>query len=993
MRKCHFGYACRVCIVWFLGFFFLPDVLAESDIEIYKFLVFPGDRTKHQLLEGQNEASVTVKWPEQADSMTVKVVWQATWRRVESKVYINDSEYHQSEKEDIRTIKESTSGQKVDEFVGVYKLRRRKKDFVFRVSLFRIGSEEKLASFQIKYIIPKPMSYRLRKSFEEIFRYHYTAFRAYKLFDKTRKARIRLIDEIRRGLTESQVEVAKLKAKIKRLKTALTEKYGEELKRMEAQIKALQKELAQKTKTIAQKNDVIIKKEARINELLAIIRDRTPPEILILFPKEKLGKRYVARSDKLKLQVAVRDESEVEWVKVGKEKVRLKPGVLDDNTTAVMKFSYLLEVHPGDNTITISARDVAGNQTVQNFIIVRKLAVIKEYLCDNCRTRIRKDFKYCPNCQIGPLTINMVKRRYICQGCDLCRDTHKHIEIVRKKEGVDKRPPDIQIQFPDPEKIYYTSKNAFAIRGTVEDNLRLDKVLIQGKPITLSQDRDEYGGKFVHKIALVEGKHTVVVQAFDKAGNSSKVELKVVVDTTKPEITYKATRTIVGKYIIDDEIVVSGKVKEANLFEILVNDKRATVDAKGNYRVKLRVSKKGKTVGPRKDILFPLIIQAKDMAGNVRELKRSLIYKVLIKGDDQLEENDKRTMPIEIEPGLYEGLICSSKDEDWFKITIRQLSILRVKIFFKNEEGDLDLKLYSLNKERAIAKSASNVDNEMLEKEVTPGVYLIRVLCYGKTKNKYDLFIKQIDIKQPVEGVTYLSRNSFGFHEYRHNKTGLILVLIPGGSFWMGTTETNPLKKPDELPTHEVYLDSYLIGKYEVRQKIWQKIMKYNPSYNKRNVNLPVEQVTWQDAMRFCLKTGLTLPTEAQWERACRAELNAVKRYVRNYFWGNKPDGQYFWYSGNANQSQIVGTRKPNSFGLYDMSGNVREWCWDWYAPYPKTPFVRNVRGPLTGTKKVNRGGGYASSAENCRSARRYKSLPILSSFMVGFRVCLPIKD
>ena len=197
----------------------------------------------------------------------------------------------------------------------------------------------------------------------------------------------------------------------------------------------------------------------------------------------------------------------------------------------------------------------------------------------------------------------------------------------------------------------------------------------------------------------------------------------------------------------------------------------------------------------------------------------------------------------------------------------------------------------------------------------------------------------------------------------------------------------------DEKPVHEVKIDSFLISKYEVTQGIWQKIMNNNPSIFKKGDNYPVEEVSWDDCDAFCKKTGLRLPTEAEWEYAARAGTNT------KYYWGNEPDGNYMWYWDNSGKTtHLVGQRKPNGFGLYDILGNVSEWCSDWYGEdYYKefSPSAKggsasggkdNPKGPTIGQYHVLRGGSWLNARYGCRSALRAWSVPYGCNGLYGFR-------
>ncbi len=192
--------------------------------------------------------------------------------------------------------------------------------------------------------------------------------------------------------------------------------------------------------------------------------------------------------------------------------------------------------------------------------------------------------------------------------------------------------------------------------------------------------------------------------------------------------------------------------------------------------------------------------------------------------------------------------------------------------------------------------------------------------------------------------------------------TGIEFVWIKGGEFQMGSDSGVYSSRPK----HKVSVSGFHMAKYEITQQQYQDIMGKNPSKFK-GANNPVERVSWQKANEFCEKVNkkfnvkIRLPYEAEWEYACQAG-SATK-----YYWGDKMDGNHCWYSGNsAKKTHPVGKRQPNRWGLYDMSGNVWEWCLDWYDEkyYSKTPLA-NPKGPATGNKKVLRGGSYRNIAQS----------------------------
>ena len=191
------------------------------------------------------------------------------------------------------------------------------------------------------------------------------------------------------------------------------------------------------------------------------------------------------------------------------------------------------------------------------------------------------------------------------------------------------------------------------------------------------------------------------------------------------------------------------------------------------------------------------------------------------------------------------------------------------------------------------------------------------------------------------------------------------------------------------------------MGKHEVTQAEYQSVMSNNPSYFTGNPNRPVDQVSWNDAVQYCqtltaretsagrIGTNWTyrLPTEAEWEYACRAGTTTT------YCFGEDPYNNrlqfYAWYDVNSGgQTQVVGSRAPNRWGLYDMEGNVWEWCQDWYSGLPGGN-VTDPQGPGSGSARVVRGGGWIFDASYCTSASRNNGNPSSRDYYSGFRVVL----
>lgn len=238
---------------------------------------------------------------------------------------------------------------------------------------------------------------------------------------------------------------------------------------------------------------------------------------------------------------------------------------------------------------------------------------------------------------------------------------------------------------------------------------------------------------------------------------------------------------------------------------------------------------------------------------------------------------------------------------------------------------------------------------------------------------------------------------------------GIEFVYIHGGAFMMGSKDG----ESDEKPAHRVAVDGFWIGKFEITQSQYEAIMGKNPSHfmgtPKSHLSLhpgalirekgleferPAENVSWKDAVEFCRRFSrkyvvrARLPYEAEWEYAAQAGTTT------KYYWGNTINGDYCWYKDNSDKStHTVGRKKPNAWGLFDMSGNVWEWCLDQYDKnyYRKSP-ANNPKGPGIGQYRVLRGGSWVDNV-NLRSSNRNWNLPNLRSNYVGFRLVVSAGD
>ena len=266
---------------------------------------------------------------------------------------------------------------------------------------------------------------------------------------------------------------------------------------------------------------------------------------------------------------------------------------------------------------------------------------------------------------------------------------------------------------------------------------------------------------------------------------------------------------------------------------------------------------------------------------------------------------------------------------------------------------------------------------------------LATALVSGTYTAAYDLnsdgLLDAVDANLLLDQIPPISNETFTV-----NGVSFTMVAVEGGTFTMGaSSEQGSDAYDDEKPTHQVTLSDFSIGETEVTEGLWTAVMGSNPSNNKKGDNYPVEYVTWNDCQTFIAKlnelTGeaFRLPTEAEWEFAARGGTQS-----QGYkYSGSNTIGDVAWYYDNSgNAKHPVATKAANELGLYDMSGNVWEWCQDWYGSY-SSGAQTDPTGPTTGSGRVKRGGSWDDDAGNCRVSNRYFHTPSRRISYLGLRL------
>ena len=366
-----------------------------------------------------------------------------------------------------------------------------------------------------------------------------------------------------------------------------------------------------------------------------------------------------------------------------------------------------------------------------------------------------------------------------------------------------------------------------------------------------------------------------------------------------------------------------------------------------------------------KDYL-PLMVTFEDYG--VDKLESNRTYVLTLVGNTQQQAQQSQTLTIRYSPSIATVLVDNkmvngSNGVAQTTLPVGQHSYIVFCNGYESEEGMVKLKASApSNLQITLTKEAMATRNTVAQPTVA---------------------------QQPVVQATVTNSDNISIPV--KDGISIDMVRVEAGTFTMGATPEMKSPYDDEKPTHQVTLtNDYYIGKYEVTQALWQAVMGYNPS-NFKGDNLPVEQVNWYDCQEFISKlnniTGkkFRLPSEAEWEYAARGGKKS-----RGYqYSGSSNLSDVAWYEDNSgSKTHAVGSKQANELGIYDMTGNVWEWCQDWYGKYSRSSQT-NPTCTNNGFYRVSRGGCWGDAAWFCRSSYRYGRTSVYHYDFLGLRLVL----
>jgi sulfatase modifying factor 1 len=404
----------------------------------------------------------------------------------------------------------------------------------------------------------------------------------------------------------------------------------------------------------------------------------------------------------------------------------------------------------------------------------------------------------------------------------------------------------------------------------------------------------------------------------------------------------------------------------------------------------LRITKEGyfSIENQTLDVVPPLTRKSYTLEENVGYLSINTLVGATVYLNDEKVSNLKN---IKLAPQLVKIRVTMPKAESMKEqVVLKRNDKLSLDIYPVVQTGSLQIAVTPFDAEIELIGDAGEKYNSVgmkIFEEIPIGNYTIKVSAINFTTASETINIKQGETLKKTINLAKLTSDYKTINARTTNIKGDIeMVFVKGGTFQMGSNDG----RYNEKPIHSVTLGDFYIGKYEVTQKQWTEIMGSNPSRFKGD-DLPVELISWKDVQEFIKKlnqkTGMNyrLPTEAEWEYAARGG-NQSKGYTYS---GSNTIDETTWYSVNSGRkTHPIGTKKANELGIYDMSGNIYEWCSDWFAYYKNSP-QNNPQGASSGDARVNRGGSWYYGARYCRVTYRRKYSPGSSYINLGFRLTL----
>ena len=571
--------------------------------------------------------------------------------------------------------------------------------------------------------------------------------------------------------------------------------------------------------------------------------------------------------------------------------------------------------------------------------------------------------------------------------------------------------------------------SSIRLTGTLDwEESTIAKVQVNSKDVGFA------GGKFDTRLeALGEGPQTFRIEVTEENGVSAVREVKVIVDTLPPELAIDAPAE--GSWT-RSPVRASGTVRDSSLKDVDAGGAKAEVlegkwtallelaDGQQSLKViasdaldrrktlersftvdgakpELTIVSPGEGAPPTKETRIEVKVRAQDAApGKVAEVR---IGEVEAPKGEKDEYARVVALPAEGENRIVVTATDLAGNEARSELNVVRDTMPPVVAAAKDstlddlQPGPLDLR-GTVKDAGGIAKlmvngiPASVLDDGTWKVQVPIelGTRALRLEARDAAGNSAPPLELAVTVREyrRIPGCKFTGKNAAGLAEYEHEKSGIALVLLPGGTFVMGGENVG--QRSDEQPRHEVALDPFLIAKYEVSQEEWSRLMSGNPSEFQRP-DLPVESVSRDECLAFCKAAGLDLPTEAEWEYACRAGTTTpfafgdplLETQANFRGAGSKPRG-----------TAAVRSYAPNPFGLHNLHGNVREWVADTYeADFYAKPAAkrRNPRCASDSAYGVMRGGGYGSVASSCRSAKREEVERAVKFSDLGFRPVLRI--